>query len=137
LEIPTSVKLTTGEFRRRKLHWDRFARSFSDFLYGRGYFDNYVSSIFKVIRTFFHYLEYCYGWPVGKVLPARCFRSEEFRPLSLSASQFRSLLNDTDLIQKLSTRQTIARDIFIVGCATTLRVSDLFRVRKNNIIVLP
>jgi len=133
LEIPTSMRLSASEFRRRKLHWDRFARKFSDFLYSKGYFDNYVSSIFKVIRAFLHHLEYRYGWPVGSILPSSCFRSEEIPALSLSATQFRTLLNNKDFLGSLTARQSISRDIFVVGCATTLRVSDLFRIRRSNL----
>jgi integrase len=134
-EIPTSMKVSREIFRKTKLYWARFARNFSDFAYGRGNFDNYVAGLFKVLRTLFHYLEEQYGWPVRHLLPFRLVRTEEIPVLTLSTEQFRYILDDEGFLTGLSKRQRIVRDIFIVGCATALRVSDLFRIRRRNLVV--
>jgi hypothetical protein len=131
--IPTAMKASNESFRRNRVYWERFARKFSDFAYGRGYFDNYVAGLFKVLRALFHYLEERHGWPVRYLLPYRLVRTEEIPVICLSAEQFRYLLVDDKYLTMLSKGQRVVWDIFMVGCATALRVSGLFRVRRKNL----
>ena len=132
--IPTNMRTSKEGFRRTRVYWERFARKFSDFAYGRGYFDNYVAGLFKVLRALLHYLEGHHGWPVRHLLPYRLVRTEEIPVVSLSAEQFRYLLGDGHYQAMLTKGQRVVRDIFVVGCATALRVSDLFRIRRKNLI---
>jgi len=131
--IPTNMTVSKDGFRRGRAYWERFARKFSDFAYGRAYFDNYVACLFKTLRALFHYLHEQFGWPIRHLLPYRLVRTEDIPVISLSAEQFRFLLRDEHFLDMLTYRQRIVRDIFVVGCATALRVSDLFRIRRQNL----
>ncbi len=132
-EIHTGLRVSKLEFRRSRQYWERFARKFSDFLYGRGYFDNYVSNLFKVMRTFLHYVEEQYGWQVRHLLPHLLARAEQIPVIALSAEQFRQLLMDDPFLSRLKPNQRFIRDLFVVGCTTALRVSDLFQIRQKHL----
>src|SRR5262245_22101376 len=52
--------------KREKNYWYRFFISFSNFLFNKkGYYDNYVASVFKTIKTFFNYLKNEKGLEIG------------------------------------------------------------------------
>ena len=121
-------------FRSRKQYWERFFRQFSDYLYAKGYYDNYVSNIFKIIRTFFRYLHHQYGWLDYQFLPHRWIRSEQVGMIVISPERLRFLLHDEAFYLRLTKRQVFIRDLMITGCFTALRASDLLSLCKRQLV---
>jgi len=134
IDICTSLQTNKVGFRKRKQYWSRFYRLFSDYLYSSGYFDNYVSNIFKVIRGFLHYVNIEYGWLDHQFLLHSYARPEKIPVIALSLEQLRFLLFDENLRKILKANQLKVLDIFLFGCITTLRFSDLFRANQKHLI---
>ena len=57
LRICSASKLNTRELSSEKNYWKKFYKKFTEFLYKKGCYDNYVGANIKHIRTFFNYLK--------------------------------------------------------------------------------
>jgi len=55
------------ELKSELIYWNRFYKKYSEYLYSLGCFDNYVGSHFKIIRTFFSYLNLKRGIFTGTI----------------------------------------------------------------------
>jgi integrase len=133
-EVDTSLRISATRFRQRKAYWERFWRQFSDFLYARGYADNYVANIFKILRAVLRYLHHQYGYTENQFLPYRWVRNYHPDFQVIGREQLQALLSDRSLYKKLSPRLRRIRKIMIAGCLTALRASDLLNLRSRNII---
>lgn len=119
---------------REKNYWLRFFRKFSAFLYAeKKYFDQYTGSVFKIIKTFFHYLSVEKALPVGEFHKKFRVPAEHFTPAILSPSQLRFLITDKSFERSLPASLKRVKDIFVFGCTVSLRFRDLMNLKKNNI----
>ena len=57
LRVCNIRKLTEKELVSEKNYWKKFYKTFTEFMYKKGCFDNYVGANIKVIRVFFNYLQ--------------------------------------------------------------------------------
>ena len=57
LRVCNIRKLTQKELISEKNYWKKFYKTFTEFMYKKGCFDNYVGANIKVIRVFFNYLQ--------------------------------------------------------------------------------
>lgn len=113
----------------------KFYRQFSSFLYKqKSYYDNYVTSTFKNIKTFFNYLLLEKALPVGQYHKLFKTPQQQFSPVVLSPEQLNFLITNHEFCATLSPSLQRIRDIFVVGCTVSLRVSDLMRLKKSNFI---
>jgi integrase len=101
-------------------------------MYKKGCFDNYVGSNIKVIRTFFNYLKEEKDLYIGDFHMQFYVRKEEIDILVLSPEQLKFLIHDTDFESKLTSTQIKLKDIFVFGCTTGLRFSDIFLLTNKN-----
>lgn len=136
LRIQLLHRASMRTIQREKNYWNRFFTKFSAFLYNeKKYHDNYVSNVFKIIKTFFNYLQKEKGFVIGNY--HRSFRI----PLQLSApvvllpEQLNFLITNKDFENKLNPYLKRAKDIFVFGCTVSLRFSDLMALKKNNIVL--
>ncbi len=119
---------------KEKNYWERFFRAFSSFLYkDRDCYDQYVGSVFKGIKTFFHYLIVEKALPVGEFHKKFRIPAESFVPVVLSPSQLRFLILDKAFEKMLSPSLQKTKDIFVFGCTVALRYSDLMQLKKTDI----
>lgn len=56
LRICDASKLNKREFISEKNYWKKFYKKFTEFLYKKGCYDNYVGTTIKMLRVFFNYL---------------------------------------------------------------------------------
>ena len=87
----------------------------------KGYYDNYTGTIFKIIKTFFNYLQTEKGFIIGNYHKSFRVPVQTKAPVVLQPEQLNSSLKR-------------ARDIFVFGCTVALRVSDLMNLKKTNIV---
>ena len=121
--------------KREKNYWLRFFNSFSDFLYRKkGYYDNYIAGVFKIIKTFFNYLQNEKGLVVGNFHKRFRIPVQQNLPVVLSPEQLQFLIANKEFDSNLSTSLRRAKDIFVFGCTVGLRVSDLMNLKKSNLI---
>ncbi len=127
----TSLKI----LKREKSYWSRFFISFSSFLFKKkGYYDHYVASVIKIIKTFFNYLSKEKGYVIGNYHISFRVPVQHSTPIVLSPAQLQFLISNKEFENSLNKYQKRAKDIFVFGCTVGLRVSDLMGLKKSNII---
>jgi integrase len=119
---------------KTRVRWSRFYRKFSDFLRTHGArSDNYLGFHFKHLKTLFHHLEKAHGWELGPVPGLFYVRKEKVPILVVSIDRIRTLLYDEALQARLTPPLQEAREIFLAGCFTGLRVSDLLTLQRSHL----
>lgn len=114
----------------------RFYRKYTSFLYeDKGYFDNYVGSLIKHIRSFFHYLEKERDISIGNYLRYFHVLSEDIQIVALRPDQLQYVIHSHEFSGKLDDALSMVRDVFIFGCTVGLRFSDLMALSTKNLIV--
>jgi len=118
-----------------KNYWTRFFHQFSGFLYkDKGYYDHYTSGVFKILKTFFNYLQVEKGYVVGNYHKTFRIPLQQPAPVVLQPWQLQFLICNKEFEASLTPSLKRARDIFIVGCTVALRFSDLMTLKKSNLV---
>ncbi len=133
LRICDVRKMTQRELTSEKNYWKKFYRKFTQFMYKNGCYDNYVGNTLKQIRTFFLYLRHDKNIDVGVFYKLFYVRKESIEVLVLNPSQLKFLIHDQNFDTKLTMSEKRVKDIFVFGCSTGLRFSDIFRLTNRNI----
>ncbi len=135
LRIQLLHRASLRMMQREKNYWSRFFKQFSVFLYrDKKYYDHYVFNVFKIIKTFFNYLQHEKGYVTGNFHKSFKVPLQQSTPVVLSPDQLRFLITNEEFIHSLSPLLKKIRMIFIFGCTVGLRVSDLMKLRKSNLI---
>ncbi|WP_158281912.1 tyrosine-type recombinase/integrase [Winogradskyella wandonensis] len=132
LRICDASKLTKREYTSEKNYWKKFYKKFTEYLYNNGCHDNYVGTNIKVIRTFFNYLKNDRDFFTGDFQRLFYVRTEDIEVLVLSPEQLKFLIHDTEFEESLSKGLKRIKDIFVFGCTTGLRFSDIFLLTNKN-----
>ena len=134
LRIQILQRASLRLLQKEKNYWARFFKQFSLFLYKKkNCFDQYVGSVFKIIKTFFHFLAIDKVLPVGEFYKKFRIPAENINPVILTPTQLRFLITNKEFEDSLSISLKKVRDIFVFGCTVALRYQDLMRLRKSNI----
>ena len=121
---------------REKNYWKRFFIHFSSFLYKeKNYYDNYVANVFKTIRTFLNYLQKEKGFIVGNYHKSFRIPLQQATPVVILPQQLNFLITNKEFEASLNPYLRRAKDIFVFGCTTGLRYSDLMSLKKTNIVI--
>ena len=133
LRVCNIRKLTQKELVSEKNYWKKFYKTFTEFMYKKGCFDNYVGGNIKVIRVFLNYLQCDKDIFVGDFHKQFYVRKEEVDILVLSPDQLKFLIHDKEFENSLTPAKQKVKDIFVFGCTTGLRFSDIFLLTNKNI----
>lgn len=134
LKIKPINHLNKRELQVEKNYWRKFYRSFTEFLYReKGYFDNYVGSVIKNIRTFFGYLNREKLIPTGDFYKSFHVKTEDISIITLMPEQLQFLINDKAFCESLPKYLTHTKNVCVFGCTVALRFSDLFNIRFRDI----
>ena len=116
-----------------KLYWKRIFKNFTFWLYQRNYYDVYVGSVVKILRTFFNYLIKDQCMLIGNFHQQFKIPSQDQTPIVLEPQQLKFLITDSAFRNSLSEALTKTNDIFIFGCTVGLRYGDLMRLKKTDL----
>ncbi len=126
LRIADASKLNTREYKSEKSYWKKFYQKYTNYLYKKGCHDNYVGLNVKHVRTFFNYLKNEKDFPTGDFQRLFYVRKEEIPIIVLNPDQLKFLIHDECFYKRLTPGQRRIKDIFVFGCTTGLRFSDIF-----------
>ena len=101
-------------------------------MYNKGCHDNYVGTNIKIIRTFFNWLAQEKDMHTGDFHSRFYVRKEEVPILVLSPEQLKFLIHNAEFHNQLLPAQQRIKDIFVFGCTTGLRYSDIFLLTNKN-----
>lgn len=132
LRICSVSKLSQREFKTEKNYWKKFYKKYTDYLYKKGCYDNYVGTNIKIIKLFFKYLKSEQHIDIGDFYKMFYVTKEEIDILVLSPEQLKFLIHDKVFEDSLSISQKKIKDVFVFGCTTGLRFSDLFLLTNKN-----
>jgi integrase len=107
-----------------------FYNSFITFLTGKGLSKNTIGTRIKIIKTVLKYADEKNGVEVCQDYKLKSFAkpAEETESVYLTFDELNRIYNLT-----LPRSMDKVRDIFLIGCDTGLRFSDLSRLKKDNI----
>lgn len=134
LRICDASKLNKRELLIEKNYWKKFYQKFTEFLYKKGCHDNYVGGNIKIIRVFFNYLKNDKDMFTGDFQRLFYVRKEEIEIFVLSPEQLKFLIHDKEFEESLSPTHRRVKDIFVFGCSTGLRYSDIFLLTNKNFV---
>ena len=132
LRVCSILKLNQRELTSEKNYWKKLYKDFTDSMYKRGCFDNYVGTNIKVLKAFFKYVKNDKDIFIGDYYKLFYVRKEEKEVLVLSPEQLKFLIHDKEFEKKLVSTQLKLKDIFVFGCTTGLRFSDIFLLTSKN-----
>lgn len=132
LRICDASKLDKRELVSEKNYWKKFYQKFTDYLYKKGCYDNYVGTNIKTIRVFFNYLKNDKDFNTGDFQRLFYVRKEEIEIFVLSPEQLKFLIHDKEFESSLTPSLKRIKDIFVFGCTTGLRFSDIFLLTNKN-----
>lgn len=134
LTIKTNVQRNARILLREKIYWRKFYRKFSDFLFEeKKCFDNYVGCVFKVLKCFFRYLKNEKFLEFPEFYESFYVRKEDIRIISLLPERFYFLITDKNFESGLNATLRKWKDVFVFGCTTALRFSDLMNLKVRDI----
>lgn len=132
--ITVTVRKGMAYTKRELKYWNRFLQQFNRFLYQiKKCYDQYASSVYKVIRTFFRYL-----WQ-EKALPPNQFYhilkapTEQPNAVIISPERLKRLVDDSEFLDTLKPALKRVRDLLVVGCFSGLRYSDLMNLKRYHL----
>jgi len=132
LRLCDAAKLDKRELQSEKNYWKKFYQKYTEYLYKNDCHDNYVGANIKIIRTFFNYLKNDKDMSTGDFQRLFYVRKEEIGIFVLSPEQLKFLIHDKVFEQSLIPSQRRIKDIFVFGCTTGLRYSDIFLLTNKN-----
>lgn len=107
---------------------------FNRFLYvEKKYFDQYASSVYRIIRTFFRYLFINRALPVYPFYRSLKAPAEQFIPVVLTPDRLKRLVHDHEFVDSLRPSLRKVRDLFVIGSLAGLRYSDLMNLKRYHL----
>lgn len=119
---------------KERKYWKAVFKAFYNYLfYEKKFYDNYVSSVFRVVKAFFRYLIFDKSIATGDFYKSLRIPAETFSPAILTPKQLKFLICNNDFENLLSSSLKRAKDIFVFGCTVGLRYQDLMKLRYTNL----
>jgi integrase len=126
--------LNTREKIAETNYWKRFYFDFTNYLfYELDHHDNHVGQQMKLLRAFFMWLEKEFILMPGSFYHQFYKTHEDIPVIVLTPERLSFLIHNKEFEQSLDKRLRKMKDMFVFGCTTALRFSDLMALNFTNI----
>lgn len=135
LNLYIDINLTQNERTKASKYYSKFYNQFTNYLYyEKECFDNYVGLMIKTYKTFINYLIDEKNIPLGR-FHVKFYKPIEQPPiLVLNIAQLNQFIFDEEFNQLIIDKNLEkVRDIFVLGCVVSLRISDLLKLNSSNL----
>lgn len=123
------------EYNKVKNHWKQFEKNLILYLHTtRKVYDNYTGFIMKTMRSFLNWMSNTKGYTIGNFHKYMFVRKEDIPIITLSIEQLKKFMYDLDFTNGLSEHLKKSKDLFVFGCLTGLRFSDLQLLKKTDLL---
>lgn len=136
INIPFVKNNSKKQHLRTTSYWINFYNTFTEYMYDTNCFDNTVGTYIKHLRTFLKYLQISKHLHIGNYYKKFYVPKDPIPIVSLTKEQLNYLIYSKKLNNRLDEKLKVIRDIFIVGCITALRISDILSLTNQNVILL-
>ncbi len=134
LRICDHDKLNTREQRSEKNYWKRFYLTFTDYLFNDiGSYDNHAGSMMKLLRAFFNYLNNEFIIATGLYHNRFYITQQDIPVIVLYPERLNFLIHNKEFENSLPKYLKAHKDMFVFGCTTALRFSDLVKLQPTNL----
>jgi site-specific recombinase XerD len=133
LRLRNVSNLGIRERKKEIKYWTKFGADLLNYMTRQGFLDNYIGFHFKNIKTFHNYLKTYRNIDTGPLQNVFIVRKEEPPVIVLATDRLKYLMHNAQFRSLLSPNLVSSLDMFIFGCCTGLRFSDLSVIRKNNL----
>lgn len=134
LKINIQVNRTSAQNKATALYYKDFYFRFSRFMADeKQNYDNTIGSIWKLIRSFFNWLQHDKMFSVGSFHKSFYAPMEKVPLITLTPERLQFLLYNAEFQKALIPSHKRTLDIFLVGCATGLRFGDLIQLRRDQL----
>lgn len=134
IRLYIASNLTKNETIEAQRYNQQLYYQFSEFLYKKGFYDNFVGHIIKVLKVFYNYLINEKHLNLGSFHKKFYVFKEEIPIVVLSPEQLNYLAFNQNFHCSLDEKMRIIKDIFVFGCTVALRVGDLLNLKQFNLI---
>lgn len=132
LEIPLAQRENQREHKRLIRYWNQLKHNYVTYLYRCGYKDVYAGLQLKVIRVFLNWMKKKRGYNIKGYEGLFTMPTEQLPVIALNTEHLQLLLNP-EFKASLPAQLKETLDLFLFGCATGLRYSDLEALTTRNI----
>lgn len=134
LQVPLLFGENKRALKSNQRYWKRLYNGFTNFLYDeKKHHDNYVGQNIKNIRTFFNWVNNYLCINTGKSFRSFYIRSEQIPIITLSNQQLLFLIYNREFESLLAPSLVRSKNMFVFGCLTGLRFSDLSKIQKTDL----
>lgn len=124
-------------FEQEKNYYKKLYTKFTDYLYDDcNHYDNYVGVTIKQLKTVLGWINKEKGLAIGEFYENFYKWKEDIQIIALQPEQLNYLIYNEELNKSLSKSLRKSKDLFVFGCTTGLRVSDLFSLKKTNLEIM-
>lgn len=114
-------------------YWDKFTYEFITFLQEQRLMHSYIGFHLKILKSFHHYLKYYKNIDTGPINKYFSIHKVELPIIVLSPERLKFLIYNQLFRETLSPALNSTLNIFLFGCSTSLRFSDLIHLTRNNL----
>lgn len=134
LRIREYQRLTKRERKSEAGYWKKFERHFANYLFTeRKAHDNYVGSVFKQLKALFNYLNREKFIETGPYYKSFKVLRQDIPVTALTRNDLLKLIYDKEFHNTLPLNLQCTKDMFIFGCTSALRFSDLMHLKPWNV----
>ncbi len=130
--VPVQNGNSIAELKKHELFWKRFEKHLKAYCYKKNYLDSYIQLIFKIIQAFLNWLKNVKHLKITGFASLFKVKLKLIPIITLDETKWNEILQ-IETTHVLSKKEVRTKDLFVFGCITGLRYSDLSSLKRSNL----